>query len=88
MILSHNSKSEELLSELSIHKISLPFTDSISGNPALIKDWPKPIMYSFYNLLIQFFSIKRSVEIADTIESTIKKIRIQLRKFKKELLKK
>lgn len=88
MVLSHNSKSEELLSELSIHKISLPFKDSITGNPAIIKDWPKPIMYSFYNLLIQYFSIKWSIKLTDTIESAIRGIRIRLRKLKMKLLKK
>lgn len=88
MILSHNSKSEKLLSELSIHKIPLPFKDSISGNPAIIKDWPKPIMYSFYNLLIQYISIKWSITLTETIESIIKGIRIQLRRTKKNILKK
>lgn len=66
----HSSKGKEMIDRLPCYVKQFTFEGSFRGNPAVFKNWPKPISHGLFFKECRTHSIRYSFEKAHKVQET------------------
>ena len=71
LVLVHTAKGKDFFHKLDSENLQLTLQEAVYGNPALLRNWPKPIFHDLYFMLCKYLSVSCTYRIVSWLQDIL-----------------
>lgn len=83
LVLAHTAKGKDFFHKLDSENLQLTLQEAVYGNPALLRNWPKPIFHDLYFMLCKYLSVSCTYKIVNWLQDILAHLSYFKSKFKR-----